>query len=285
MEKSNVNAFPLWKWIVELILGIIVFVVLYGIACGLLAIPQPIAKGVAFLFSAVLICALFLLWTRLFEKQWRWDILINGICRNIVRGILIGFAYFVILIGLLYVTGCYSAQYASPHWLYIISNLCFCFLVACGEEVIFRGILFRMIDERFGLWWALGISALIFGLVHIINPNASIWSSIAIAIEAGVLLGAAYKYSNSLCLPIGIHWVWNFTEGNIFGCSISGGDAEESIFTANLAGPDFITGGSFGPEASVIALIMGTILSAFFLWKYSKKQSNTNLTSKRFSRI
>ena len=65
--------------------------------------------------------------------------------------------------------------------------------------------------DRFGLWGALGISALIFGFAHMINPSASIWSSVAIAIEAGVLLGAAYKYTNSLWFPIGIHWAWNFT--------------------------------------------------------------------------
>ena len=178
----------------------------------------------------------------------------------------------MVLSGILYVTGCYGAQYASPHWSYILVNLSFYFLVACGEEVIFRGIIFRMIDDRFGLWWALGISALIFGFAHIINPSASIWSSVTIAIEAGVLLGAAYKYKNSLWFPIGIHWAWNFTQGNVFGFAVSGGDIEESILTATLSGPDIITGGSFGLEASIISLILGTILSAFYLWKILKSQ-------------
>ena len=92
-----------------------------------------------------------------------------------------------------------------------------------------------------------------------------------IAIEAGVLLGAAYKYTNSLWFPIGIHWAWNFTQGNVFGVAVSGGDIEESILSATLSGPDIITGGSFGPEASIIALLLGSILSAFFLWKILKK--------------
>lgn len=126
--------------------------------------------------------------------------------------------------------------------------------------------------DRFGLWWALGISALIFGFAHMINPSASIWSSVAIAIEAGVLLGAAYKHTNSLWFPIGIHWAWNFTQGNVFGFAVSGGDIEESILTATLSGPDIITGGSFGLEASIISLILGTLLSAFYLWKILKSQ-------------
>ena len=118
----------------------------------------------------------------------------------------------------------------------------------------------------------LGISALIFGFAHIINRSASIWSSVAIAIEAGVLLGAAYKYTNSLWFPIGIHWAWNFTQGNVFGFAVSGGDIEESILTGTLSGPDIITGGSFGLEASIISLILGTILSTFYLWKILKSQ-------------
>ena len=74
-----------------------------------------------------------------------------------------------------------------------------------------------------------------------------------------------------LWFPIGIHWAWNFTQGNVSGFAVSGGDTEESILTATLSGPDIITGGSFGPEASIVALTLGTILSAFYLRKIWKK--------------
>ena len=270
--KQTIPLIPLWKWILELVLGSILFAILYGIGMSLQSIPQPTAECAAILFSAAVILAMFPLWIKLFEKQWRWDLLSRHAWKKIFCGISTGFLFFVVLSGILYVTGCYSAQYASPHWSFILVNLSFYFLVACGEEVIFRGIIFRMIDDRFGLWWALGISALIFGFAHMINPSASIWSSVAIAIEAGVLLGAVYKYTNSLWFPIGIHWAWNFTQGNVFGFAVSGGDIEESILTATLSGPDIITGGSFGLEASIISLILGTILSAFYLWKILKSQ-------------
>ncbi|MGM9739502.1 MAG: lysostaphin resistance A-like protein [Candidatus Cryptobacteroides sp.] len=258
----------------ELILGSILFAVLYSLGMGLLSIPQPAAKCAAITVAAIVILAMFPLWNKLFEKQWRWDLLTINAGKNLLYGISTGFLFFVVLFCILYVTGCCHVHYASPHWSYILVNLCFYFLVACGEEVIFRGIIFRMIDDRFGLWWALGISALIFGLVHIINPGASIWSSVAIAIEAGVLLGVAYKYTDSLIFPIGIHWAWNFTQGNIFGFAVSGGDAEESILTATLSGPEIITGGSFGPEASIITIILGTILSVIFMRKILKRQAS-----------
>ena len=87
----------------------------------------------------------------------------------------------------------------------------------------------------------------------------------AIAIEAGVLLGAAYKWSGTLWLPIGIHWAWNFTQGNIFGFAVSGNGAGESLIQATVEGPAWLTGGAFGAEASVITVIAGVLLSLFFL--------------------
>lgn len=267
MNNGNVTTLPLWKWILELSLGSILFAMLYGLGMGLLSIPQPTAKCVAMLIAAAVILVMLPLWVRLFEGRWRGDLLTRHAGKSLFLGVSTGFLFFVTLTGILYAIGCYQAIYASPHWPHVLVNLCFYFLVACGEEVIFRGVVFRMIDERFGLWRALGISALIFGFAHIFNPAASIWSSVAIAVEAGVMLGAAYKCSNSLWLPIGIHWAWNFTQGNVFGFAVSGENDNESIFTATLSGHDLITGGSFGPEASVIAFLLGTILSAFFLWR------------------
>ena len=141
------------------------------------------------------------------------------------------------------------------------------FLVAVSEEIFFRGILFRMINRRWNLWAALVISALIFGGLHIFNNNATLWSSIAIAIEAGSLLGAAYAYNKNLWLPIGIHWIWNYTQGNILGFPVSGEDNVTSVITPEISGPQWLTGGSFGAEASVISAIIGLLISLWFIRK------------------
>lgn len=122
------------------------------------------------------------------------------------------------------------------------------------------------------MWLALIVSSLFFGIVHIFNPGASLWSSIAIAIEAGLLLGAAYQYSGSLWLPIGIHWAWNFTQGNVFGFAVSGGDSGDSFFVSSATGPELFTGGAFGPEASILAAMLGALISAFYIRMYLKKQ-------------
>ena len=101
--------------------------------------------------------------------------------------------------------------------------------------------------------------------MHIANDNATWWSSLAIAIEAGLLLGAVYKWAGNLWVPIGIHWSWNYTQGNIFGLAVSGGNTNESILATTVNGPEIITGGAFGPEASIITVILGLFLTLVFL--------------------
>lgn len=266
------NKMPLWKWCTELFVGIILFFFLTGLAQSSVGIRSVFAGVVALSFASAAILALFLLWTRLFEKRWRTELLSRNVLKNLFSGIGIGILFFCAVTFVLWVSRCSSTVYASPHWSCILKNLFLFILVACSEEVILRGILFRMIDERFGIWWALGISALVFGLLHIMNPNATLWSSLAIAVEAGVLLAVVYKYSGSLWFPIGLHWAWNFTQGNVFGYPVSGGGAGETIFRTTVSGPDIITGGEFGPEASIVAVALGTLLSVLFLWRYFKER-------------
>lgn len=267
------NSTPIWKWIIEFALGVPAFLAIYVFLQNATQVASTTASMVMLLFSAAALIGLFLLWTRLFEKEWRTDLLTKSPARNITVGMAVGVLYFVVISAVLASFGCYNASYAHPAWHIILLNFLFYLLIACGEEVIFRGIIFRMIDERFGFWWALVVSALIFGFIHLITPNASIWSAIAIVIEAGVLLGAAFKYSGGLWLPIGIHWAWNFTQGNVFGFSVSGHDKEESILNSLISGPDILTGGEYGPEASIISVVIGCLLSAYFIWKYLKKRT------------
>ena len=144
--------------------------------------------------------------------------------------------------------------------------------VAVGEEIVFRGVLFRWMDERWGFLVALLVSAVLFGAMHFFQPNATVWSTVAIAIEAGILLGAAYKASGTLWLPIGIHWAWNFVQGNIFGFPVSGIPAEVSLIQAKVSGPVLMTGGNFGAESSVITVVLGAVLSILFIAKAWKKR-------------
>lgn len=123
------------------------------------------------------------------------------------------------------------------------------------EETLVRGVLFRIVEERLGSWIALAVSAAVFGALHAFNPGATLVSSIAIALEAGVLLAAVFMYTRRLWMVIGLHAAWNFTEGGIFGAEVSG-RRTQSMFASHFQGSQWLTGGKFGPEASVVAVLV-----------------------------
>jgi len=140
----------------------------------------------------------------------------------------------------------------------LAAGLLFHLLVGVFEETLFRGILFRFLEEGFGSWVALTITALFFGLSHLSNPHATVWSAIAIALEAGVSLGAVYMATRSLWFAMGLHTAWNVLQGAIFGIAVSGaGASTDSLFQPLIQGNHWLTGGAFGIEASVIAVVLG----------------------------
>jgi len=123
------------------------------------------------------------------------------------------------------------------------------------EEVVFRGIIFRIVEASLDSWIALAVSAAIFGLMHLLNHGTTLLDSGAITIEGGIMLAAAYMLTRRLWLCIGIHIAWNFVQGGVFSGAVSGG-AQQGLLQAKMAGPDWLTGGSFGVEASVVALVV-----------------------------
>ena len=143
---------------------------------------------------------------------------------------------------------------------------------AVSEELLFRGILFRIIEERAGSWIALALSGLLFGLLHLANPDATLWGAIAIAIEAGGMLAAAYVATRKLWLPIGLHFGWNFAESGIFSTGISGAHTHQGLLDSTLSGPQLITGGDFGPEGSVYSVVWGVLLTVVFMWLAHRRE-------------
>jgi len=168
--------------------------------------------------------------------------------------------------GILWLAGVYRPAGWGP-WQPLALALLSALAGAVFEEVIFRGFLFRLIAGLGGNWIALAVTSALFGLAHIRNPGATWASSLAVAIEAGLLLGAAYAASGSLWLPIGIHAGWNFAEGPVFGMEVSGHAGASSGISGQLRGPAILTGGAFGPESSIVAVAVCLVLATFYLRK------------------
>lgn len=140
------------------------------------------------------------------------------------------------------------------------------------EEIVTRGVLFRLVEEGLGTWIALGVSALFFGFGHAANPGASAWSSIAIAIEAGLLFGLLYHVTRSLWWCIGLHAGWNFVQGAVFGIPVSG-IAVDGLVDARLSGPDWLDGGGFGAEASALTVLTCSIATLLLLRRMLRERS------------
>ena len=261
----SIQNMPLWKWILLLIASFLLSVLLYGIG----EIPSVYGTGwpvwIINCGMAALMLWLYRVFVRWFEDITPTDLPMNRLAGHTALGLGTGLGYFVVVVGIMLAVNLYSIDSVQADGKALADAFFMFLIVAVGEEIIFRGVLFRWIDERFGFWWAMAVSGLVFGLVHITNDNATLWSSIAIALEAGLLLGAAYKWAGSLWFPIGIHWAWNFSQGNIFGFAVSGNDSGASLIQATIDGPQWLTGGAFGAEASVISMVVGLAVTAVFV--------------------
>ena len=189
--------------------------------------------------------------------------------RRLVLGVVAGAALFVAVYGILWSLGAVTFQ-GSGGLSGLEVALAIAVASAVGEEIVFRGVVFRLLEDRLGTTLALILSAGAFGLIHAGNAGATWVSTLAIALESGVLLALAYAATRSLWLPIGLHFGWNFTEGGIFGAAVSGGKST-GLISAHLSGPRAITGGAFGPEASVVAVAVALSGSAFLAWHTIRK--------------
>lgn len=266
VETSGAAERPLWRRIVDFpLVAMLIAAALFIAATALgifigkqfVAMPQP---GRATLQAIVLIGLVFaaykLVIVRLGEHP-RDDLPARGAIKNLSLGLLAGFLIFSIVVGVADLVGVYRIVGTGDTSRLALELVGTAILPGFMEEMFFRGILFRWLEEFGGSWAALVLTSALFGLAHIFNPNATWFSSFAIAVEAGVLLGGAYMLTGNLWLPMGLHAAWNFTQGEIFDIPVSGTSAH-GLLTARLSGSPLLTGNGFGLEASPIAISVAT---------------------------
>ncbi|MER7581840.1 type II CAAX endopeptidase family protein [Kitasatospora sp. NPDC097691] len=188
----------------------------------------------------------------------------EGAPGSLLRGLVIGVAMFGAVIANICFLGGYKVHgFGSPTG--AIGLVGFMAGAAVTEELMFRGLLFRLVERGLGTYIALALSGTAFGAAHLLNKDATLLGGVAIAIEAGGMLAAAYAATRSLWLPIGLHFGWNYAESGIFGTEVSGNGDTHGLLDASMSGAKLITGGEFGPEASVYATLFGALLMVVFL--------------------
>ncbi|WP_434449959.1 lysostaphin resistance A-like protein [Lentzea sp. E54] len=223
--------------------------------------PLTLIAGLA---TSVMLLLAYRWVVRKTEGQLPADLALPGAAASVRRGLLIGAGMFSSVIAIIALLGGYEVV-GWGSLTGAVAVFGFTAGAVVSEELLFRGILFRIIEGRVGTWAALVLTMLVFGLAHGFNPGATAWSTISVAVAAGGTLAAAYAATRTLWLPIGLHFAWNFVQGGVFGNAISGKTAPDGLLRGVTSGPTILSGGEFGPEASVFTVVIGLAVTFAFM--------------------
>lgn len=266
---------PPWqRWLVFSPLARIVFFVVLAALCNTLVALAGRVAGVdrhgfeaplwQLAFRALAPLVAYLLLVKLVERRPIGELSLRRLVPDGALGLLAGAALFSAVVGVLWLLGSYHIVGTNPHAHWLAAVLTVGLGAGIGEEIICRGVLYRIVEEGLGSWIALLVSALFFGAAHLGNPGATLWAGTAIAIEAGILFGLIYLVTRSLWVCMGLHAAWNFMQGTVYGIPVSGTKADGWLVSTR-SGPDWLSGGVFGAEASVVALALCSLVSAWLL--------------------
>jgi membrane protease YdiL (CAAX protease family) len=206
------------------------------------------------------------------EKRPASEVSLQHLGSELGAGILLGSSLYTFCILVLMLLGVYKIDGLNS-WSILLNGLWFGLSSGFFEELLFRGILFRITEEVFGTWTGLCVSSLAFGLIHLNNPGSTYEGVIFIAVEFGILTAACYMYTRRLWLSMGVHMAWNYTQSSIFSGIGSGNGASHGLINATINGPDYLTGGKFGMESSVVALIICTTVGFILVFKSVKRKN------------
>lgn len=271
MNNSTAKSQPIWLQVVLAIVRLIVlgggliFLMGWWAEAGLATFAeQPflnIAVQIGFALAAI---AIYLAYGRLIERREVTELSTPGIGREWSIGILIGVGLYSACALALMLMGYYKVEGLNPVT-FVLPAVALAIKSGVFEELIFRGVLHQSVETILGSWAGIVASSLVFGFLHLLNPAATMTGAIYISIEAGLLLSAAYMVTRRLWMCMGFHMGWNFVQEGIYSGVVSGGPAEPGLLKAIIDGPTFWTGGSFGMEQSIFALVFCTTAGVILL--------------------
>lgn len=271
--KQRILNFPLTRILLGLLVCFVAFILAQQLAGKLLDLTsfdknyRNLIKGV---ISSAAVIGAYIYFYRKYEKRAIPEFSNKGIAKYIVVGTLIGILLQSLTILVIDLNGGFEIVAVNP-FSYVIIPFTVALSVAIFEEILIRGIIFRIVEEKLGSYISLLITAIIFGALHLANPNSTLMSGLCVGIEAGFLMGAAYIYARNLWFPIAIHFAWNFMQSGIFGAITSGNEKTSGLLTTKITGSQLITGGEFGPEATIQAIIF-CVLASIVLLQLSKNK-------------
>jgi membrane protease YdiL (CAAX protease family) len=275
VEATAAQQQPLWKRIVNFpLVALLIAVGVYIAALALATVTHRFSMPLgqpwravlrAIVDIAIVLAAYKLVIVKLGEHP-RDDLpLTRDSGKSLGLGIFAGFLVMAVAVVLAAIAGVYRITGPGDASRLVLELVGTAILPGFMEELFFRGILFRWIEEFAGSWSALLLTSALFGALHLFNPNATWFAAFAIAVEAGVLLGGVYMLTGNLWMAMGLHAAWNFTQGEVFDVPVSGLD-EHGLVTAQMSGPALLSGNGFGLEASVFGLIPATVFGVWIVY-------------------
>jgi membrane protease YdiL (CAAX protease family) len=224
-----------------------------------------IAASAAAIFSYVFLF-------RFYESRKIVELNPSEFLKNAILGFLTGLALQSLFIFILYLADHYRILAINP-LSYLMPALIMAVTAGFVAELIIRGIVFRITEEKFGTTISVLFMTILFGILHSGSKGANVISVVATSAEAGFLLSAAYVFARNLWLPIFLHIAWDFAEPGIFGGINPGNSVNKSLFTSEISGPIFLTGGEAGPQNSLQAAIFCLLAGFIFLWLAKRKNN------------
>jgi membrane protease YdiL (CAAX protease family) len=225
---------------------------------------SPVLGATIALGMGLVAMAIYLAYARIIERREPTELALPGAGRDFAIGALIGAGLYTACAVILMALGIFKVEGLNP-LTFLIPAIAMAVKSAIFEELVFRGVLLKSVEDMLGTWAGVIVSSAVFGFIHLLNPDATIGGAIYITIEAGLLLAGAYLVTRRLWMAIGFHMAWNYVQSAVFSGIVSGGVDEPGLIRNTLTGPDVLTGGSFGMERSVIALVLCTTTGIILL--------------------
>lgn len=194
--------------------------------------------------------------------------------KDLLIGLLLGAASITLIIGINYIMG--DTRFNEVHitWDLLLGLILF-ISVGFVEEILVRGCFQHIIYYRHGIAWAIIIPALIFSVMHFLNPNISYIAALNIAL-VGVVFGIMTYKSGNLWMAIGYHITWNYFQGNIFNIEVSGSAYGRGLIKSIRVEDNLLNGGAFGIEGGLICTLLLIITIIYFGFFYKKEKSYLN---------
>ena len=264
---GKILQFPVVRMLTT-VLFIVPFLIVHNTVIGdaIVSTGEPYRSILVNIDAAASVCIILLLYglyVRFVERRTAHEVSLAGGLGEAGKGVLLAGGIICLVVLPMAIVGYYAVESAGPVSV-LVDGLFFFAIGALIQELGFRLILFRLLEELTGTWLGLGVVAVIFALAHSANPNATVATLIGMG-AGDLLLGACFVYTRRIWLVWGFHAGWNFLQDGVLGMPNSGVSELASWISPKVSGPEWLTGGVFGIEASWVVLISSAAAMAWML--------------------